>query len=635
MLGLAETPDDSRDRTEAASVATATVQASGFGSRDPDATLTQGRERGSSSDWPSIPGHEVIALLGEGGGGRVFQARQLKAGRRMVAVKVLHGTSRGERERLLREARSLGLLSHPNVVTIFDVGETSEGPYFTMEYMPGGSLAERTRRERPTPAEAVRIVEGVARGVAAAHAQGIRHRDLKPSNVLLAADGTPKVSDFGLAKFAEVASDASTLERMTPTGALLGTPAYMAPEQAAGRIKEVDERSDVYGIGAILYHCLTGQPPFSGESHVATVQRVLQEEIPAPRTLNREIDRDLEAVCLHCLEKQSKDRYDSATTLADELARVSKGEATIVRPPNWGRRAVRRLRRNRRALTVVCLMALFVATIAVAAILLQKPEDEKTKAKRQLAKDLKGDQVTLIGESGLPRWSEWKRGEVAFISSPFHEGVCSFATLTESRLELVPTDLVPQEYVMEAEIRHDQAGRETTPAAVGLYFNDHIWESGEGYQATARWVLTFNDFDIPPVMKGKAFPATMNLSPRAYFERPGQDDAVAKNHAALHLFQPTKGQPDSWRRFRIELRRNGLRVWIIEKGQAIPFQPGVIAQKELDDIARDLSTRLFPERVFESSPNVPTWQPTGAVGVFAINSQVSVKNMVLVPIRNP
>ena len=228
----------------------------------------------------------------------------------------------------MTEGRVLGAIQHPNVVAVYEFGEASGIPYLAMEFCPGGSLDARLRNA-PLPAhEAAALVEQLARGVAAAHAVGVLHRDLKPANVLFAADGTPKLTDFGLARRDDGEPGATIM------GMVLGTPSFMAPEQARGETKEIGVAVDVYGLGAILYCCLTGRPPFRSESTTDTLMKVLHEEPVPPRRLVPSVPRDLEAVCLNCLRKEPTQRYPQAAELAAALRQCLGNEAA----PNRARR---------------------------------------------------------------------------------------------------------------------------------------------------------------------------------------------------------------------------------------------------------------------------------------------------------
>jgi serine/threonine protein kinase len=266
--------------------------------------------------------------------GVVYKALQIKL-KRLVALKmILAGSYAGEQAlaRFRTEAEAVARLQHPNIVQIYEVGEQEGLHFFSLEFVEGGSLAHKLAGTPQPPSEAARLVEILARAVHYAHQRGILHRDLKPSNVLLAADGTPKITDFGLAK--QLDQDAG----QTQSGAIMGTPRYMAPEQAGGKSKAVGPAADVYALGAILYELLTGRPPFKAASAMDTLLQVMQEEPAAPRRLQPDVPRALETICLKCLQKEPTRRYDSAEALADDLHRFLTAEPIMARPISlWGR----------------------------------------------------------------------------------------------------------------------------------------------------------------------------------------------------------------------------------------------------------------------------------------------------------
>jgi hypothetical protein len=274
--------------------------------------------------------------------GVVYRARHL-ALKRVVAVKtILGGDAAGEHERarFKAEAEAVARLQHPNIVQIFEVGEAEGRPYFSLEFVEGGSLSARLRGN-PVPAgEAARLLEALAGAAQYAHERGVIHRDLKPANVLLTQQGQPKISDFGLAK----QLDAGPGE--TRTGAVLGTPSYMAPEQAAGKVKELGPRTDVYALGAILYELLTGRPPFRAASALDTLEQVRTQDPVPVRRLQPKAPRDLETVCLKCLEKDPARRYATAGELADDLRRFLAGEPVRARRLGPAGRAWRWCRRH-------------------------------------------------------------------------------------------------------------------------------------------------------------------------------------------------------------------------------------------------------------------------------------------------
>jgi WD40 repeat protein/predicted Ser/Thr protein kinase len=305
-----------------------------------------------------LPGYEILGMLGRGGMGVVYRARQ-KGLDRVVALKMIRsGADAGpeQRERFQREAEAVARLQHPNIVHVYEVGTHDGLPFFSLEYVAGGSLAARLAGT-PLPApEAARLVETLGRAVDHAHALGIVHRDLKPANILLGADGTAKVTDFGLAKRLDADSG------QTQSGAILGTPSYMAPEQAAGRGKDVGPAADVYALGAILYECLTGRPPFRAATPLDTVVQVLSEEPVPVRRLQPQVPRDLETVCLKCLAKPPHRRYASAADLADDLQRFVRGEPVRARPtPAWER--VVKWARRRPALAALAGVSVLAAAV--------------------------------------------------------------------------------------------------------------------------------------------------------------------------------------------------------------------------------------------------------------------------------
>jgi hypothetical protein len=295
---------------------------------------------GAASPAEEVPGYEILGELGRGGMGVVYKARQVRADR-VVALKKIRSGVEASAEELARfrvEGEAVARMQHPHVVQIHEVGEHQGMPFFSLEFCEGGSLARRLRSGPLAPERSAQLVECLARGVQAAHEHGVVHRDLKPGNILLTGEGTPKVTDFGLAR----KLDSGT--RQTQTGVLLGTPAYMAPEQASGR--DVGPSADVYALGVILYECLTGRPPFKAATTLDTLRQVVADEPVPPGRLNPQVPRDLETVCLKCLEKDPGRRYVSAGALAEDLGRFGAGEAVKARPVGRLARAGKWARRN-------------------------------------------------------------------------------------------------------------------------------------------------------------------------------------------------------------------------------------------------------------------------------------------------
>jgi serine/threonine-protein kinase len=314
-----------------------------------------------SAGLPQVPGYEVEAVLGRGGMGVVYKARHLRLKRTVALKMLLVGAYAGPRERarFQREAEAVAGLRHGNIVQVHDVGDHEGMPYFTMEFVEGGSLAQKLAGT-PQPARpAAALVATLAAAMQVAHQSGIVHRDLKPGNILLTADGTPKITDFGLARRLE--GDA----QLTHTGLPVGTPGYMAPEQAQGEVHAIGPSVDVYALGVILYELLTGRLPFQGETAAATIQQVLTRDPVPPARLNPTVPRDLETICLKCLSKESQRRYASAAALADDLRRFGEGQPRQARPVGRGARFCRWVWRNPvTAGLLAALLTLFLLTAA-------------------------------------------------------------------------------------------------------------------------------------------------------------------------------------------------------------------------------------------------------------------------------
>jgi serine/threonine-protein kinase len=341
-----------------------------------------------------VPGYEVVGELGRGGMGVVFKARDVRLDRVVALKMILAGSRAGaaELQRFHAEARAVARLRHPNIIQIHEIGEAGGRPYLSLELADGGRLAERLSAGPLPPGQAALLVEALARGVQAAHECGIVHRDLKPGNVLLqrkrttdytdhtdkkkagssssvasessvpsvasvasVVDLLPKITDFGLAKVLE--DDTAR----TASGAILGTPSYMAPEQAQGKKEAVGPLADVWALGAILYECLTGRPPFKADTPLDTVLQLTCEEPAPPRKLDRRIPRDLETICLKCLQKEPHKRYLSAADLAADLRRWLDGEPIVARPLGPVGRLLRWARRQPALAATWAALALFYA----------------------------------------------------------------------------------------------------------------------------------------------------------------------------------------------------------------------------------------------------------------------------------
>jgi serine/threonine-protein kinase len=347
------------------------------------------------ADVPRIPGYEVEAELGRGGVGVVYKVRHLRLNRPVALKMLLAGAYAGPQEltRFQREAEAVAGLQHPNIVQVHDVGDYEGRPYFTMEFVEGGSLAEKLAGTPQPASQAAVLVATLAEAVHAAHQSGIIHRDLKPGNILLTADGAPKIADFGLARHFDRGPG------LTVSGARLGTPSYMAPEQAMGKGRTVGPSADIYSLGAVLYELLTGRPPFRGETAAETELQVIYQEPVLPSRLNAKVPRDLETICLKCLHKDPQRRYATAAALADDLHRFLRGEPIAARPAAILERSGKWVRRHPTQSAMLA-ASLFFALVVVGAslwfVLQQAHQRDAVEA------DLK----ELAGLQESARWTE-------------------------------------------------------------------------------------------------------------------------------------------------------------------------------------------------------------------------------------
>jgi serine/threonine protein kinase len=332
------------------------------------------------NELPVVPGFEITAEIGRGGMGVVYQAEQLGLARTVALKMILTGNQAGPKDltRFRAEAAALARLQHPNIVQIYDVGEARGRPYFVFEFVAGGSLAQHLQGKPQPVRQAAQLIETLTRAIHAAHANGVIHRDLKPANILLRDESgdrspfsarlaslVPKITDFGLAKC--VGGDGKDPHGLTVTGDLLGTPNYMAPEQATVRRQPVGPTADVYALGAILYELLTGRPPFTGETPLTTVLQVLHNEPVSVTSLQPSVPRDLETICLKCLRKDPRQRYGSALELAEDVQRFLRDEPIQARPIGTVERLWRWVRSHPAAtmLLAASLLAPMVALITL------------------------------------------------------------------------------------------------------------------------------------------------------------------------------------------------------------------------------------------------------------------------------
>jgi serine/threonine protein kinase/Tfp pilus assembly protein PilF len=354
----------------------------------------------------AVPGYEILGKVAHGAMGVVYKARHLQL-KRLAALKVIREGAHASADQLARFRREAGAaarLQHPNIVQVYEIGEFGGLPYFAQEFMDGGSLGQRLRASLLPHREAAQLVATLAQAMQTAHQAGIIHRDLKPDNVLLNSSGICKITDFGLAK--QMDDDSSK----TQSYAVIGTPNYMAPEQASGRTREIGPLSDVYALGAILYACLTSRPPFNAETAVDTLGQVRSEEPVPPRRLQPKVPRDLETICLKCLEKQPCRRYGSAQALADDLQRFINNEPIQARRVRLWERAAKWMRRRPAAAVLVGVLLAVSLALPIAGLQYydeldrrwQSEQTRLTKARKEL-RELEARAHTTIDMEDLKK----------------------------------------------------------------------------------------------------------------------------------------------------------------------------------------------------------------------------------------
>jgi WD40 repeat protein/tRNA A-37 threonylcarbamoyl transferase component Bud32 len=382
----------------AAPVADAAAATLGLGATDPTRCLTPSKV--------GIAGFEILEEVGRGGMGVVYKARQTKLNRVVALKMILSGghASESDLARFLSEGEAVAQLQHVNIVQIHEVGEHEGLPFFSLEFCTGGSLHAKLAGTPQPPHEAARMVEQLARGMAYAHSRGIVHRDLKPQNVLISDDGTPKITDFGLAK--RVTGAGVDGGGLTASGAVMGTPSYIAPEQASGKSKEVGPAADVYALGAILYECLTGRPPFKGPTALDTLMQVMKADPVPVRRLQPKCPRDLETICLKCLHKEPHKRYASSEDLAADCAAFLRGEPIRARRIGTAERVWRWCRRNPLVAAMTASVALLLLVLAfgtsVAALWLHQ-ERNAAVANEERARAAEQEKTDRLWQSLLDR----------------------------------------------------------------------------------------------------------------------------------------------------------------------------------------------------------------------------------------
>jgi serine/threonine-protein kinase len=589
------------------------------------------------------PGYEILKRLGGGGMGDVYLAREQAADRR-VAMKFLRFPGNPElHDRFALELRVLAKLDHPHIVRVFAADFLRADPYFTMEYLETGPL-ERTLERGPVPPdEAVRIARAVAAALAAAHAAEVIHRDLKPSNVLLARDGTPKVADFGLAKRLD------EVDPVTLHSGGVGTPGYMPPEQISKTNGAAGPWSDVYGLGATLYHLLTGRPPFVGDTPIEIISRVLAAPPRLPRALVPGMPAALEAIVVKCLEKRPRDRYPSMAELVADLDRYAARLPPLAPPVTRRFRAKRWVRRNRVAVACGVLASALAlglvgagratAPTAVAA----DPVAAKAKRLEAVSADLRaGKPVPLVGETGEPAWYEAPTGLVAFGENPTRTardpGGCYFKSYELTVLKLLDPPI--DRYRIKLQLRH-LAGPESRQPVLGFFAALGFAEPADGWKEYSFLSVGYTDRNLG-FRDGRVVPPAVTVGSRAYANPPGQYPSghLCDSHLATKpLLDGDQMLPGPWRTLVVDVSPDGLAAYwgaAVDRNGDLPANAVPFADVPVERIRkhRALHARGLEgvgrneNRVFAP---LPDWSPRSGVGVWACGAEVAFKNVVVYP----
>lgn len=589
--------------------------------------------------------------------GEVFHAQEHATGRNVAMKFVRSNGSRLAMERFLVEVRALSAVDHPNIIRVLSTDFLRSDPFFTMELAEGGSLGKWIEKNGPpTPAVAAHLMADVARAVAAAHAKGILHRDLKPSNILLGADTghrtadadssfphtphaslslfRPKVSDFGLAK--RIDHD----DFVTLGSGPLGTPGFMPPEQISKRNGEVGPASDVYGIGATLYHVLTGRAPFANGDHSSVMEHVLTDPVPRPRSRRAEIPADLDGIVVKCLEKDPEHRYPTATALAEDLERFLTGQKPAAPAMTGWRRTRRWLGRNRKRIATAS-AALLLAVGLVASGLAIAPRAKTTDEElAEIQRGLDADKtIVLVGPTGKPQWHQWAVSEGTLAPSASRDGTYDLQSHGLTFLELLP-DPRHDRYRLTAELRH-VGGNRGGVCAVGLYVGFETVVSKTGNSVSPVLLAWYEDVFTASDSKklGKREPVE-HIARLEFATALSQFNCypVMRHHGSNGepglVFEPRQQNPVPWRTIVLNVSPDGVEMFWGTNGGPLVLAHRVTAHDcfvDRQEVRADVNDGRLGVLLGDKAAAIPAWHPRRGLGIWAQQSTVSIRNVIIQP----